>query len=93
MTVVETVLVFAGIPLGIVLVIALITVAPSAVRTGGARYRPGRPWEYQTAWWLPEPEAVGPRSHAVQAEHRHDRGVEAAARCSLSMSASVVDAQ
>jgi hypothetical protein len=58
MTVVETVLVFAGIPAGVLLVIAAAVLAPSAMH-GQPRYRPGKPWGHAAAWWLPDPEAVG----------------------------------
>lgn len=64
MTVVETVLVFVVLPLGIVAVIGLLTVAPSAMR-GQIRYRPGRPWTYDTAWWLPESETSAPAAPAA----------------------------
>lgn len=67
MSVVETVLVFAGIPVGVMLLVALITLAPSAVR-GGSRYRPGREWNHDAAWWLPDPQAVGALPSAVVAE-------------------------
>ena len=68
MTVVETVLVFAGIPVGVLLIVAAVVLAPSAVSGGSARYRPGRPWGQAPAWWLPDPEAVGPLPAGVVAE-------------------------
>lgn len=70
MTVVETILVFVALPLGIVAVIGLVTMAPSAMR-GQIRYRPGRPWTYDTAWWLPESESPVPGAPAApNGDHR-----------------------
>ncbi|MHA3704377.1 aa3-type cytochrome oxidase subunit CtaJ [Jatrophihabitans sp. YIM 134969] len=67
MTWVETVLVFAGIPLAVLLVVATVVLAPSAVN-GTSRYRPGRPWGHAPAWWLPDPDAVGELPAGVVAE-------------------------
>lgn len=53
MTVVETVSVFALIPLGIYGVIMLLTLWPKF--TQGPRYRPGQPWEYPPLWWSANP--------------------------------------
>ncbi|HEX2903816.1 MAG TPA: hypothetical protein VHO01_10220 [Jatrophihabitans sp.] len=60
MTVVETVLVFAGIPIGAVALITLIVLGPGAVRA--PRYRPGGSWDYRPVWYLPHPEHAGPVS-------------------------------
>jgi hypothetical protein len=53
MSVVETLLVFLGIPLGFVLVMALIVYGRSQVK-GPNRYRPGKPWNYAPVWYLPQ---------------------------------------
>ena len=57
MSVIETVLVFVGIPLGI---IALITLAVygKAITRQPNRYRPGKPWNYSPSWYVPHPDAV-----------------------------------
>lgn len=57
MTIVQTVLVFVGIPVGI---IALITFAVygKTMLHQPTRYRPGRPWPFQPAWFVPHPDAV-----------------------------------
>lgn len=60
MTVVETVLVFAGIPLGALLLISAAVLGPGAARA--PRYRPGGKWEYRPVWYLPHPEHEGPVS-------------------------------
>jgi hypothetical protein len=56
-TVVETITVYALIPLGIYGVIALLTLWPKFTR--GPRYRPGQPWEYPPLWWSANPAGVG----------------------------------
>jgi hypothetical protein len=67
MTWVETVLVFAGIPVGVLLIVAAVVLAPTAVGSQ-SRYRPGRPWGHAPAWWLPDPDAVGTLPAGVVAE-------------------------
>ncbi len=57
MTVVQTVLVFVGIPAGIIAVIALAVYGKAIVRQPN-RYRPGKTWDYPGAWYVPHPEAV-----------------------------------
>ena len=53
MSVVETILVYGVIPLGIVLVFVVLTLIPG--RTKKARYKPGQPWDHQPVWWEPHP--------------------------------------
>lgn len=57
MTVLETVLVYALIPLAILGGLAMWTLWPKFVR--GSRYRPGQPWEHPPVWWTANPEDVG----------------------------------
>ena len=66
MSVVQTVLVYVVIPLAVVSIVGALTLGP-AVR-GHARYRPGRPWTYQPAWWLPQPDGDHPLPDTVRAE-------------------------
>ena len=54
MSVIETVLVFGGIPLGIIAVIALGVYGKSIIRQPN-RYRPGKTWDYPPAWYVPDP--------------------------------------
>ncbi|SEO60770.1 aa3-type cytochrome oxidase subunit CtaJ [Trujillonella endophytica] len=63
MSVVETILVFAVIPLAIVLLFAVLTLLPG--RQKKARYKPGQPWEHGPVWWEP---------HPLQAGGHHDSG-------------------
>jgi uncharacterized SAM-binding protein YcdF (DUF218 family) len=61
--VVETILVYAVIPLAIYGVIALLTLRGKFART--PRYRPGQPWEYPAVWWTANPAGVGSQASAV----------------------------
>jgi hypothetical protein len=56
-TVVQTLLVFVGIPAGIVLLIFLAVYGRSMTRQPN-RYRPGKPWDYAPSWYVPHPEVV-----------------------------------
>jgi hypothetical protein len=53
----ETLLVFVGIPAGIIALIAIAVFGRAAVRQPN-RYRPGRPWTYEPTWYVPHPDAV-----------------------------------
>jgi hypothetical protein len=57
MTVVQTVLVFAGIPLTIFALIAFAVYGRSALHQPN-RYRPGKPWTYAPTWYVPHPDAI-----------------------------------
>jgi hypothetical protein len=54
-TVAETILVFAAVPVAIVLVLALLTIGPG-VRNRRPRYKPGQTWEHDPIWYEPHPE-------------------------------------
>jgi len=56
-TVVQTVLVFVGIPAAIIAFLFLAVYGRSLVRQPN-RYRPGRPWTFGPSWYVPHPEAV-----------------------------------
>ena len=58
MTVWQTIGVFGAIPLGAVLLITLAVYAPSMRRGQSNRYRPGKPWNFEPAWFVPHPDAV-----------------------------------
>jgi hypothetical protein len=60
MSIVETVLIFAAIPIGFFALMAAIVLGPGAARA--PRYRPGGGWQYQPVWYLPHPEHAGPVS-------------------------------
>ena len=54
MTVAETILVFAGIPLAIIAVLALLIFVPGGRKR--ARYKSGQPWEHAPIWYEPHPD-------------------------------------
>jgi hypothetical protein len=56
-TVVQTLLVFVGIPAAIILAIFLAVYGKTLLRQPN-RYRPGRAWNYPPTWYVPHPEAV-----------------------------------
>jgi hypothetical protein len=58
--VLNTFLVYAVIPLGIVLVVAALALAGGDRTRRTRRYRPGRPYDFQPIWFLSSPEQVGP---------------------------------
>ncbi len=57
MTVVETVLVYIGIPAGITALLALMVFGRSLAHQPN-RYRPGRPWKFEPVWFVPHPDAL-----------------------------------
>lgn len=57
-TVAETILVFVGAPLVVVLLLALLTLGPAA-RNRRPRYKPGQPWNHEPIWYEPHPGATG----------------------------------
>ena len=68
MTVIQTVLVFIGIPLAAILLIAAAVYGKSIVHQPN-RYRPGRPWEYQPRWYVAHPEVLsGPVTGSTSAQ-------------------------
>jgi hypothetical protein len=50
----ETLLVFLGVPLAIVLVMAALIFIPGGKRR--PRYRPGQSWPHEAIWYEPHPE-------------------------------------
>jgi hypothetical protein len=78
----NTFLVFAAIPLGIVLVIAVLAIGGNDRTRRDRRYRPGRPYDFQPIWFLASPEQVGPAgsqpSGARELTHRSSRPALAA---------------
>jgi hypothetical protein len=54
---VQTVLVFVGIPGGIIALIALAVYGKTIMHQPN-RYRPGKQWDYPPTWFVPHPEAV-----------------------------------
>jgi hypothetical protein len=63
-TIVETVLIFVGIPALAYVVLAALVFGPGYARA--PRYRPGRPWDHPAVWYLPRPEQ---RDEPAGADH------------------------
>ena len=57
MTVAETLLVYAVVPLAIVAVMAALTLRPDP-KARRRRYRPGQPWEHEPIWYSPHTGAL-----------------------------------
>jgi hypothetical protein len=53
---IETILVFALVPLAIYAAVSALTLRSKAT---APRYRPGQPWEFAPVWWSANPEGVG----------------------------------
>lgn len=62
-TVAETILVFVGAPLAIIVVLALLIFVPGGRKR--ARYKSGQPWEHAPIWYEPHPD--GPAGHGSHA--------------------------
>jgi hypothetical protein len=58
----ETILVFVGIPLAFVLLLALLIFLPGRKRP---RYKPGQPWEHAPVWYEPHPEHAPATGHGT----------------------------
>lgn len=56
-SIVQTVLIFVAIPLGIYALVALLTLRDKVVRA--PRYRPGQGWDYPPVWWTANPAGTG----------------------------------
>ena len=73
MTIIETVLIYAGIPALIIAVIVGLVYVGDMRRGGDKRYRPGRPFEFRPVWFLSAPEhATGAGSSDHKALSRGD---------------------
>ena len=70
MTVAETLLVFAGAPLAVIALLALLIYLPRGHHKR-PRWRAGQPWEHEPVWFEPHPGALQAgghgSSHAIEA--------------------------
>lgn len=64
MSIIETTLIYAGIPAAVVVLIAGTVYAGGSRRS--KRYRPGRPFEFTPVWFLSAPEELAKAAHARQ---------------------------
>jgi hypothetical protein len=65
-TVVETLLVFVGIPLAIIAVMALLIFLPGGRKR--PRYKSGQPWEHAPVWYEPHPVHGPSAGHGAHAQ-------------------------
>jgi hypothetical protein len=56
----STILIYAIIPLGIIVVIAALVAAGNTRNRPARRYRPGRPYDFKPIWFLASPAQVSP---------------------------------
>lgn len=63
----DALLIFAGIPLLVILVVSLLVFAPSWVN--GPRYRPGQPWEARSEWFGGAAVAAQPQRSMIEPGH------------------------
>jgi hypothetical protein len=66
----ETLLTFVGAPAAIYGLIALAVLGPGQMRAQ-PRYRPGRPWPHEPAWFVPHPAGGAATPHGVPAVVGH----------------------
>ena len=87
MTVAETLLVFVGIPLAIVVVLALLIFLPGGRKR--VRYKPGQPWNHPPVWYEPHPEHGGSEGH----ELAHGAAAAVPGRSSVALGSSMYPEQ
>lgn len=71
----EALLIFAGIPLAVLVIIALLVMAPSVAR--GPRYRPGLSWWADPEWFNGPPAVEVADRLALEPGHGHASGATA----------------
>jgi hypothetical protein len=64
-TVAETLLVYAGAPLAVFLVLVLLTYVPGGRKR--PRWKPGQPWDHEPVWYAPHPPGGGGGGHEAPA--------------------------
>jgi hypothetical protein len=72
---VEVVLILAGIPVTVTLLILLFSYVPDSIRSSRTRYRPGKPWVFDPMW-LESSESARRRDEAALGSGTGARAVE-----------------
>ena len=72
MNVAETLLVFVGAPLAIILVMAALIFLPGG--RGRPRYKSGQPWEHEPVWYEPHPDH-GPAAGSPGERHGETQAI------------------
>ena len=75
MSISSTVLVYAGIPVAVIALVASLVTAGSDRTRRARRYRPGRPYDFQPIWFLASPERVS--RPALEGHHADAPALEA----------------
>lgn len=75
MNVAETIIVFVGIPLAFVVLLALLIFLPGGRKR--ARYKSGQPWEHEPVWYEPHPGAAQAAGH--DSHHALEAGAKGSA--------------
>jgi hypothetical protein len=70
-----TLLIYAGVPLLVFLLLALWTLVPNRNR-GKTIYRPGQPWQHEAVWYEPHPGVVGGHGGGHGDEHGNGHELE-----------------
>ncbi len=82
MNVAETLLVFVGAPLAVVVLLALLIFLPGGRKR--SRYKSGQPWEHAPVWYEPHPDGLagghGGSHAALEAGHAQKAGPLGGAR-------------
>ena len=63
----STILVYAIIPVGVIVVVAALSLSGSSRARPARRYRPGRPYDFKPIWFLASPAQVSPAFRAAPA--------------------------
>jgi hypothetical protein len=63
---VEVLLILVGIPLAVIVVLALLTLPGGRKRS---RYKPGQPWDHAPVWYEPHPEGGSSDAHGPAPSH------------------------
>jgi hypothetical protein len=81
LSIVETLVIFVGIPAVVVAVVYGLVYGGSARRA--RRYRPGRPFDFTPVWFLSAPDRFGEPNGARSGAAATDRAVSGASRMAL----------
>jgi hypothetical protein len=74
----STFLVFVGIPVGFIIIVATLVLSRGEKGRPSRRYRPGRPYDFQPIWYLASPEHVHPAVGGPAGAHAQKPALEAA---------------
>lgn len=76
LSVLSTFLIFVGIPVGFIALVAALVLSGGDKSRPSRRYRPGRPYDFQPIWFLASPEQVRP-AIGPAGDHTRPQAIEA----------------